>query len=67
MVVLTVRGMNCGPCAKAVTEAVRSVDPDAEVKVDLGTKLVAIDSVGNLDRIKAAIDEAGYKVDPEMV
>ena len=43
MMELTVRGMSCGSCARAVTSAVHNVDPDARVEVDLGTKLVAID------------------------
>ena len=32
-----VQGMTCGHCVRAVTEAVKSVDPQAEVKVDLAT------------------------------
>ena len=62
MIQLTVPGMSCGPCARAVTTAVQSVDPEAEVSIDLGTKLVAIDSESDLEPIKAAIEEAGYKI-----
>ena len=67
MMELTVRGMSCGPCARAVTTAVHSVDSEARVEVDLGTKLVQIDSTAEPDRIRAAIEEAGYKVDPQPV
>ena len=63
MVELTVRGMSCGPCARAVTNAVQSVDPSASVEVDLGTKLVLIDSDADVSRMEAAIEEAGYKVE----
>ena len=63
MVEIKVPGMSCGPCARAVTEAVRTVDPGASVEVDLETKLVAIDSSGDIGAIAAAIEEAGYKVD----
>ena len=55
--------MSCGPCARAVTEAVRSVDPGASVEIDLETKLVAIDSGSDVGAIAAAIEDAGYKVD----
>ena len=35
--VLNVQGMTCGHCERAVTNAVKSVDPQATVKVDLAT------------------------------
>lgn len=60
---ITVRGMSCGPCARAVTNAVHSVDPNAEVKVDLGTKRVAIDTTARLAQLAAAIENAGYLVE----
>ena len=63
MVELTVRGMSCGPCARAVTNAVQSVDPSAAVQVDLETKLVSIDSDADISLIEMAIEEAGYKVE----
>ena len=65
MVEITVRGMSCGPCARAVTNAVQSVDANAEVQVDLDTKRVSIDSTAPLPAISAAIEEAGYKVEHE--
>ena len=39
-----VQGMTCGHCAGAVTEAVKSVDPQAEVKVDLASGKVEVQS-----------------------
>ena len=63
MMELTVRGMNCSPCVRAVTAAVRSIDPTAGVEADLATKSVAIDTAADIDLIKAAIQQAGYKID----
>ena len=63
MVELTVNGMRCGPCARAVTEAVRSVDPVAEVEIDLDTKLVSIETNAGIGHIRAAIEGAGYQVE----
>ncbi|HYC66467.1 MAG TPA: heavy-metal-associated domain-containing protein [Reyranellaceae bacterium] len=60
---ITVPGMSCGPCARAVTNAVKSVDPAAEVEIDLGTKRVAIDTGSDAEQVKAAIEQAGYKVE----
>ena len=63
MVEMTVNGMRCGPCARAVTDAVRSIDPAAQVEIDLDSKLVSIDSDADVDRIRAAIEGAGYQVE----
>lgn len=63
MVEMTVNGMRCGPCARAVTEAVRSIDPVAAVDIDLDSKLVSIDSDADISRIRAAIEGAGYQVE----
>ena len=63
MTILTVRGMSCAPCARAVTNAVQDVDPDAGVDIDLDTKRVEIDSSADLEKIKASIEAAGYRVE----
>ena len=60
MIKFSVPDMSCGHCAKAVTEAVHSVDPDASVDVDLRTKLVSVDSAAEKIALSAAIREAGY-------
>jgi Cu+-exporting ATPase len=59
---LTVEGMSCGHCVGRVTKSVQGVDEQATVTVDLPTKKVRIDSNADLDKIAAAIDEAGYPV-----
>jgi copper chaperone len=60
-----VEGMSCGHCVNAVTAAIHSLDPAASVDVNLGTKLVRIDS--DLDRflLSQALVDAGY--DPVLV
>ena len=57
-----VQGMTCGHCANAVTQAVRSVDPQAEVKVDLASGKVDVQSQQDHGAIAQAIEEEGYKV-----
>ncbi|MGX4640113.1 heavy metal translocating P-type ATPase [Massilia sp. SYSU DXS3249] len=59
---LTVEGMSCGHCVGRVTKTVQGLDEHAKVEVDLATKKVRIDSGADLERIAAAIDEAGYPV-----
>lgn len=57
---LKVENMTCGHCVSRVTEAVKSVDPDAKVIVDLPSKLVRIDSMKNIEDLSNAMEEAGY-------
>jgi len=57
-----VQGMSCGHCEKAVTQAVKSVDPAAVVKVDLATGKVEVQSAKDRDAIAKAIAEEGYPV-----
>lgn len=53
--------MSCGHCVRSVTEAVKSVDPQADVKVDLGTKTAQVESQAQRDAIARALAEAGYQ------
>jgi copper chaperone len=57
-----VQGMSCGHCANAVTQAIKSVDPQAQVKVDLASGKVEVESDGEHGALAAAIEEEGYKV-----
>jgi len=57
-----VTGMTCGHCVGAVTEAVKSLDPQAEVKIDLPSGKVEVQSQQDRGAIARAIEEEGYKV-----
>lgn len=57
-----VQGMSCGHCVGAVTQAVKSVDPQAEVKVDLSSGKVEVQSQQDHAAIARAIEDEGYKV-----
>ncbi len=59
---LQVEGMTCGGCANSVKRSVHAVDGNAKVDVDLGSKKVRIDTSADIDRVKAAVVEAGYPV-----
>lgn len=59
---LQVEGMSCGHCINAVTKSVREVDGGAKVEVDLAARKVKVESTAALDRIKKAIEDAGYDV-----
>jgi len=57
-----VKGMTCGHCERAVVHAVREVDTDAVVKVDLSTGRVDVESEKSRDALANAIREEGYEV-----
>jgi copper chaperone len=59
----TVIGMTCGHCEKAVTQAIRALDPKAEVRIDRSQNQVEVDSDQPRDAIAHAIQEEGYRVE----
>ncbi len=60
--VFDVQGMTCNHCAKAVTTAVRQLDPQAQVQVDLTAKKVEVQSNAAREAIAKAIADEGYAV-----
>jgi copper chaperone len=57
----SVPDMTCGHCAQAIEKAVKSVDPQAEVAVDLTTKEVTVRSEADEARVAGTIRGAGYE------
>ncbi|MBU0588123.1 MAG: cation transporter [Gammaproteobacteria bacterium] len=57
-----VQGMTCGHCEKAVTRALKQVDPQAEVKIDRSQNKVEVQSEQPRDALVKAIAEEGYAV-----
>jgi len=64
MIELTVKDMTCNHCVGVVTQAVKSVDPDAAVDVDLPSKRVRVESRSSAGAFARALDEAGYPTTP---
>ena len=59
---IAIEAMTCGHCVRAITEALRGLDPGAQVEADLAKNQV--DFRGNADTaaVRGAIEEAGYVV-----
>ncbi len=57
-----VQGMTCGHCERAVTQAVRRVDPAAEVRIDRQAGTVDVQTALAREQIAQAITEEGYTV-----
>jgi copper chaperone len=62
MINFNVPGMTCGHCARTITNALKEVDPAAQVNIDLASKDVAVTSGAQPEQLKAAIEDAGYDV-----
>lgn len=58
----SVTGMTCGHCEKAVTRALKQVDPQAEVSIDRAANQVQVQSDQPRERLAQAIAEEGYAV-----
>ena len=52
--------MSCGHCAGVITQTVKSLDPAAQVNVDLASKKVVVQSSQDQTTVAAALAEAGY-------
>ena len=61
MLTLRVDDMTCGHCVRAIKDAVRALDADAVVDVDLSRHLVRVHA-SHLDapRVREALEQAGY-------
>ena len=57
-----VSGMSCGHCVRAVTQAIKALDPAAQVDVDLAAGVVQVDSDVPAVQLEAAIRGEGYEV-----
>ena len=56
-----VQDMSCGHCVRSITEAVKEVDPQAQVAIDLASKRVLIEAAAASEQALAeAISEAGF-------
>jgi copper chaperone len=61
MISFQVNDMTCGHCVSTVTKALKAVDQDARVQIDLATHRVQVEPVlADADELADAIKEAGY-------
>ena len=63
--VFSVPGVSCGHCRTAISEEVATVAGVVDVDVDVAAKRVRVRGARlNDGALRAAIDEAGYDVEP---
>jgi copper chaperone len=56
--------MTCGGCARSVTKAIQSVDPQAKIEIDLPHKRVTVESGANQSAVAAVLEDAGFSPRP---
>jgi copper chaperone CopZ len=61
-VTLSIEGMTCSGCAKAVTRALSQVPGVTAVAVDLGTGQARIEGGARPQHLVAAVEQAGFDV-----
>lgn len=61
--IFNVKGMTCGHCEKAVTSAIRQLDPQAQVRIDRAGNRVEVDTTQAREALAEAIREEGYQVE----
>ena len=60
--IFTVTGMTCGHCEKAVTRALKTIDPQAQVAIDRSQNKVQVESSQPREVLAKVIVEEGYNV-----
>jgi copper chaperone len=58
----TVSGMTCGGCIKAVTKAIQSADPQAQVQVDLASQTIELQTQLSFNEAQQFISDAGFPI-----
>ncbi len=53
----------CEVCAETITKAIKNSEPQADVNIDVGTKVVNVETQGSIETIKKAIIDAGHTIE----
>ena len=61
MIRFKVGNMCCSECARSVTAALRRVDPEAEVHVDLARHEISLASCASDEHLSQALHNAGFE------
>lgn len=59
---VTVEGMTCGGCVRSIENALKRLDGQAQVEVDLADKTVEVDTGIDLSAVVNCIEDAGFDV-----
>lgn len=57
---LWIVNMKCGGCARGVTAIIQDIDPNAKIDIDLATKVISIDTIANIEQMRASLAKGGF-------
>lgn len=57
---LKIENMTCGGCARSVTKAIQSVDPNAKVEANPAARAVKVETTAPQAAILQVLEKAGY-------
>jgi copper chaperone len=56
--------ISCAHCVRAITEAIRRLDPNANVQVDIPRRTVHVETSAGREAVVEALDDEGYSPCP---
>lgn len=62
-VAIKVPSMVCQACANTVTKAIKSLDANADIQINLDTKTVSVEGQPSETEIKDAIASVGHQIE----
>jgi copper chaperone len=57
---LRIENMSCGGCARSVTKAIQSVDPNAEIETNPAARTVKVETTATSAAVQKVLEDAGY-------
>jgi copper chaperone len=60
---LKVPSIACEDCAKTITQAIKTHESDAEVKVDVENKIVSVETEASEESVRQMIQAVGHTVE----
>lgn len=60
---LKVSSIVCNGCADTITKAIKNLESEAEVQVDMDQKIVTVKTTASEESIKEAIAAAGHTIE----
>lgn len=61
MITLKVPKMSCEGCVATIEKAIKSIDAQGQVKADLATKTISVETSADAASISQAVRVAGYE------
>jgi copper chaperone len=60
MLTLSIPDMSCAHCSSAITQAVRHLDPYAQIEFNMHGHQISLSSTASPEALIKALEEAGY-------